>query len=353
MVKGLGQREVESALQEPVQGGKVRCNTCNRRCEVEEGKTGWCRTRTVRNGRLALLTYGQVSSLSSNPIEKKPLYHFYPGSYALTAGSWGCNFSCPWCQNWSISKTVAGEAPFISPGDFVAEAVRRGCQGTSISFNEPTLSLEWALEVFQAARSCRPPLYNTFVTNGYVTAEALTLLAEAGLDALNVDIKGDTDVYRRHCQADVEKVWQTCTLARELGLHLEITTLVIPGVNDDAEQLRLIASRIVQELGPDIPWHVTAYFPAYEFNAPPTPAATLARAQQIGREAGLNFVYLGNVEGAGSNTYCPGCNALLVERAGPALVRSRLLRSETCPQCGKAIPGIAWGWASKLQGHNT
>jgi pyruvate formate lyase activating enzyme len=324
VIDQLGQREVESALQEPLKGGRVRCNTCNRRCEVEDGKTGWCSTRMVTDGRLVVLTLGQVSSLSSNPIEKKPLYHFYPGSYALTAGSWGCNFSCPWCQNWSISKTISGEDRVISAKDFVAEAVRRGCQGTSISFNEPTLSLEWALEVFQAARSCRPPLYNTFVSNGYMTTDALRLLAKEGLDALNVDVKGDADVYRRHCQADVEQVWQTCNLAMSLGMHLEITTLVIPGVNDEVEQLRRIARRIVQDLGPDIPWHVNAYFPAHEFSAPPTPAATLARAYQLGRKAGVNFVYVGNLEGIGGDTRCPGCNALLVERAGLTVVRSRL-----------------------------
>lgn len=352
MIAGPEKREVESVLQEPLQGSTVRCNTCNRRCHIEEGKTGWCRTRVVQGGRLVVLTYGQVSSLSANPIEKKPFYHFYPGSYALTAGSWGCNFSCPWCQNWSISKTVSSDDRLISPKEFVAEAVRCGCQGTSISFNEPTLSLEWALDVFQAARSCRPALYNTFVTNGYMTTEALSLLAKAGLDAVNVDVKGDADVYRRHCRADAEKVWQTCTLANDLGLHLEITTLVIPGVNDEVEQLCLIASGIAQELGADIPWHVNAYFPAYEFNAPPTPASTVAWAQQTGRETGLNFVYVGNVEGTGGNTHCPSCNALLVERADVTLIQSRLSMSGACPECGEAIPGIGWDWASRLQGHH-
>lgn len=352
MVNGPGQQAVESVLQEPLDGGKVRCNTCNRRCEVQEGKTGWCRTRTVRSGRLTVLTYGRVSSLSSNPIEKKPFYHFYPGSYALTAGSWGCNFSCPWCQNWSISKKVSGDGPFMSPEDLVGETVRNGCHGTSISFNEPTLSLEWALEVFKATRDRSSLLYNTFVTNGYMTPEALRLLAKEGLDALNVDIKGDADVYRRHCHADVEKVWQTCRLTKSLGLHLETTTLIIPGVNDEAGQLRSIASRIVRELGPDTPWHVNAYFPDYEFSAPPTPAATLVRAQEIGKEAALNFVYIGNVQGPGSNTYCPCCNALLVERAGLALVQNHLSRSGACPDCGKIIPGVAWDWVSKSAEHD-
>jgi pyruvate formate lyase activating enzyme len=271
-------RIVEALLQEPLGDGRVRCHTCHRQCVIGEGKTGWCRTRMVRGGRLYTLTYGRVSSLASNPIEKKPLYHFYPGSHALTAGSWSCNFTCPWCQNWHLSKSASGSDRFMTPAAFVEETLRCHCQGTSISFNEPTLSLEWSLEVFRTARNAKPPLYNTFVTNGYMTSDALKLLAEAGLDALNIDIKGDAATCQRYCQADVAQVWENCKLARQLGLHLEITTLVIPGVNDDDESLRGIASRIASELGRDVPWHVNAYCPAYRFNAPPTPTATMTRA---------------------------------------------------------------------------
>lgn len=337
---------IEALLQEPLADGRVRCHTCHRECVIAEDQTGWCRTRTVRGGRLHTVTYGRVSSLSSNPIEKKPLYHFYPGSQALTAGSWSCNFACPWCQNWHISKSASGSDRFMTPAGFVKETLRHGCRGTSISFNEPTLSLEWSLEVFRASRSTKHPLYNTLVTNGYMTAEALKLLAEAGLDALNIDIKGDAASCRRYCQADVDHVWENCKLARQMRLHLEITTLVIPGVNDGEAQLRGIASRIVNELGRDVPWHVNAYSPACQFNAPPTPATTLTRAKQIGQAAGVDFVYIGNVAGTGADTYCPACGTLLIKRYGLTLLESRVTRAGVCPKCSRPIPGVGWNWVT-------
>jgi pyruvate formate lyase activating enzyme len=288
---------------------------------------------------LVTLIYGAVSSLSANPIEKKPLYHFHPGTLALTSGSLSCNFDCPWCQNLGISKSAPGEgrAVYMSPGGFVQRAVDLGCQGTSISLNEPTLSLEWSLEVFRLARE--RGLYNTYVTNGYMTPEALQLLVEAGLDAMNVDIKGDAQAVRRYCGTDVEKVWRNCQLTVQASVWLEITTLVVPGVNDEAKVLRGIAERIAADLGPDVPWHVSGYYPAYRFTAPPTPVRTLERAWRIGREVGLRFVYLGNILGHRlENTYCPGCGALLVGRRGLGLTRYRLERGR-CPDCGRAISG--------------
>ncbi len=214
----------ESLLHER-EGNKIRCNVCERRCLLVEGAFGWCRTRQNRGGRLLTLIYGCVSSLSANPIEKKPFYHFHPGTSALTAGSWSCNFGCPWCQNWKISKAAPpAEGNYISPEGFMRLVEERDCQGTSISFNEPTLSLEWALDVFRLAR--RRGFFNTFVTNGYMTPEALSLLIEAGLDTMNVDVKGDALVVRKFCKGiEVEKVWSTCRLARGRGVHLEITTL--------------------------------------------------------------------------------------------------------------------------------
>jgi len=333
----------ETLLQAPTDG-KVRCLICERRCLLVEGGQGWCRTRVNRGGTLYTLTYGAVSSLSANPIEKKPLYHFYPGSRALTAGSWSCNFGCPWCQNWHISKSAPpAQGRFMSPETFVRETLRRGCQGTSISFNEPTLSLEWSLDVFRLARA--QGLYNTYVTNGYMTAEALALLAEAGLDAMNVDIKGDAKaVWKYGKGVDVEKVWARCRQARELGLHLEITTLVIPGVNDSDEVLQSMAQRIAAELGPETPWHVSGYYPAYRFKAPPTPVQTLERAWRIGREVGLQFVYIGNVPGHPcDSTHCPKCGALLIARYGFELLRYKLADGR-CPRCGRAIPGVGWDW---------
>jgi pyruvate formate lyase activating enzyme len=330
---------IQPALLQEQAGGRLRCLTCERRCEIAPEGLGWCRTRRHQDGHLVTLTYGAISSLSANPIEKKPLYHFRPGTVALTSGAWSCNFGCPWCQNYHISKAAPGGGQYIPAAEFVSEAIALGCQGTSISLNEPTLSLEWSLEVFRLAHA--RGLYNTYVTNGYMTPQALRLLVDAGLDAMNVDIKGDPTAVRQYCGGiDVEKVWRNCRLGRKLGLHLEITTLVIPGVNDQDEVLLGIATRLATELGPDVPWHLSGYHPAYRFTAPPTPVSTLERAWQTGTEAGLAFVYLGNVPGhRHENTPCPQCGTLLVRRHGLRLVASRLERGR-CPDCGRAIPGI-------------
>jgi pyruvate formate lyase activating enzyme len=238
----------------------------------------------------------------------------------------------------------------MAPEDFVLEALSRRCQGTSISFNEPTLSLEWSLDVFRLAR--KRGLYNTFVSNGYMTPKALRLLVEAGLDAINVDVKGDAGAVRHYCGIDVEKVWRNCRLARKAGVWLEITTLVIPGVNDGDGVLEGIAGRIAAELGADVPWHVSRYYPAYQFTAPPTPLRTLERAWRIGQEAGLQFIYLGNVPGpAGAwhrreHTRCPECGTLLIERWGFEVTGYHLEHGR-CPNCGQALPGV---WAGAVRG---
>jgi pyruvate formate lyase activating enzyme len=331
----------QSALLQERVDDSVRCLTCERRCVVAERERGWCRTRENRGGTLYTLIYGAVSSLSCNPIEKKPLYHFYPGSVALTAGSWSCNLACPWCQNWHLSKRSPSGSEFIAPEDFVARARERGCQGTSISFNEPTLSLEWSLDIFPLAHEAE--LYNTYVTNGYMTEEALTLLIEAGLDGMNVDVKGDRAAVRRHCKADVEIVWRNCRLASRGGVWIEITTLVIPGVNDSEDTLRTLAHRIVDELGPDTPWHLSRYFPAYRFDRSATPVSTLERAREIGLGAGLRHVYLGNVPGhAGENTICPKCGTILVRRESFRSSSRNLTPEGGCPRCGEKIAGVGW-----------
>ncbi|NIM96492.1 MAG: AmmeMemoRadiSam system radical SAM enzyme [Anaerolineales bacterium] len=331
----------EALLQESV-NGKVRCLTCERRCLLIEGGTGWCRTRVNQDGTLYTLSYGSPSSISANPIEKKPFYHFHPGTRALTIGGWSCNFGCPWCQNWDISKMAPpSQGRFLSPEDFVNETIRRGCQGTSISFNEPTLSLEWSLEVFQMAKS--KGLYNTYVTNGYMTAQALDLLSEAGLDAMNVDVKGTAPVVRKYCKGiRVEKVWERCVQAMELGIHLEITTLIIPGVNNDVQSLTTIAGRIHDELGANTPWHVSGYFPAYRFRAPQTPLDALERAWEIGKNAELPFTYIGNVPGHPcDNTSCPRCGEVLIERYGFDTIQN-LVTQGCCPFCGMRIAGVGW-----------
>jgi pyruvate formate lyase activating enzyme len=330
-----------SLLQERA-NGKIRCNVCERRCLIVPGGQGWCRTRAHQGGQLVTLIYGSVSSMAANPVEKKPFYHFYPGTYAFTAGSWSCNFGCPWCQNDDISKVTPPHiGRYISPEQFVSVTEHNHCQGTSISFNEPTLSLEWSLDVFRIAR--QRGLYNTYVTNGYITPEALALLVDAGLDAMNVDVKGDAIAVRKYCKGiDVHKVWDACRLARSQGVHVEITTLVIPGVNDTDPVLRDIAQRIVSELGSTIPWHLSAYFPAYRFTAPPTPVKTLERAWRLAKEAGLEFPYIGNVaEHRFNNTYCPECGALLIHRIGFTVLKNGI-RNGRCPTCSRSIAGV-WG----------
>jgi pyruvate formate lyase activating enzyme len=349
MVRDGGQSALEpftrtALLQEPVRryppGARLRCLTCERRCEIAPGGLGWCRTRRHQDGELVTLTYGAISSLSANPIEKKPLYHFFPGTVALTSGAWSCNFDCPWCQNWEISKSPPQPGRYLSPAEFVRRAVDLGCQGTSISLNEPALSLEWSLDVFRLAREAG--LYNTYVTNGYMTPEALRLLVEAGLDAMNVDVKGDASAVRQYCGTDAEVVWRNCRLAREADVWLEVTTLVVPGVNDSDGVLAGIAERIVADLGPEVPWHASGYYPAYKFEAPPTPVRALERAWHLGREAGLQFVYVGNVLGhKGENTYCPACGGQLIERWGLRMVRCRL-KGGRCLHCGRTVPGV-WG----------
>jgi pyruvate formate lyase activating enzyme len=331
----------EALLQDKI-NHKVRCQVCERRCLIAPGGLGWCRTRALRNDRLVTLIYGAVSSLAADPIEKKPFYHFHPGTLTLTAGSWSCNFGCPWCQNWTIARVAPPEkGQYVSPERFVKLARRTGCQGVSISYNEPTLSLEWSLDVFRLARPSG--LYTTYVTNGYLTREALGLLLEAGLDAMNVDLKGDATGVRRYCKGvDVEKVWALARLARAHGVHVEITTLVIPTVNDDEPTLRGIAARVVEDLGAEVPWHVTGYRPAYRFTAPPTPVVTLEQAWRIGTEAGLEFVYVGNMPGQRHNdTLCPACGGLLIQRSGLDVLRNEM-RNGRCPGCGQAIAGV-WG----------
>ncbi len=335
----------EALLQERIDG-KVRCDVCERRCELVEGGEGWCRTRVNDGGVLYTTVYGAVSSLGVDPIEKKPFYHFYPGSSTLTAGGWSCNLACPWCQNWTIARVPPpAKAEYISPERFVDMAERLECRGVSISYNEPTLALDWSVDVFRRAQA--NGLYTAFVTNGYMTPEALSLLNEAGLDAMNIDVKGDAEVLHDYGKgADVEKVWAICRLARQYEIHVEITTLVIPGVNDSNAILRGIAERIVSELGPEVPWHVSSYYPAYQFTTRATPPSTLEHAWTLGREAGLEFVYLGNVPGHRyDNTYCPSCNTTLIRRQG-VKVEPNGLHEGHCTRCGRRIAGV---WPSEIE----
>lgn len=336
---------IKEALLQKIKNSKIICLTCERRCETEEGEFGFCKTRKNIGGKLYTLVYGEISSISANPIEKKPLYHFYPGSYALTVGTWSCNFTCPWCQNFRISKYPQniGKGKFISPEEFIKLTKKYDCRGTSFSFNEPTLLFEYSLEVFYLAK--KQGLYNTYVTNGYMTEEALKALIEHGLDAMNIDIKGDAQFVKKYCGADLEKIWRNVKIAKENNIWIELTTLTIPGLNDTKRALTEIAKKIKEELGEDTPWHLNAYYPAYDFSwksyVPSTPTETLEKAYEIAKEEGLKYVYIGNIPNhPAQNTYCPNCHKLLIERNALTLQRYFLDKEKRCPQCKEKIPVI-------------
>jgi pyruvate formate lyase activating enzyme len=320
-------------------GSKVRCGVCARRCLIEPGATAWCQTRANHDGVLVVTIYGAVAALGADPIEKKPLYHFRPGVTVLTAGGLSCNFHCPWCRN--IEFTAGANSPewyCVDPARFVETARRMQCQGVALSYNEPVLSLEWATEVFPIAR--RAGLATVLVTNGYLTAEAFELLIEAGLEAVNIDVKGNAETLQRWCGgASGEQVWNSCRYARRAGLHLEIATPLIPGVNDEAVQLREIARRIAGDLGPATPWHLTAYRPAGKFYAPAAAPEAVRERAALARSEGLQFVYPGNVPpGEDFHTWCPSCMNLLVMR-GEKGASSPGLNAGACRDCGYLLPG--------------
>jgi len=336
----------EALLYEERSDGSVRCGVCWRRCIIKPGKRGYCGARANLDGRLYVLTYGDISSISANPIEKKPFHHFHPGSHALTIGGWGCNACCVWCQNWSISKRHPDpkRCDYLTPDRFIEEVKRQGCQGTSFSFSEPTtVFFEYSLDVMPRAHAAG--YYNTYVTNGYMTPEALKRLAEAGLDAMNIDLKGCKEGVKRYCCLDVERVWSTARLAIKLGIWVEMTTLVVPGVNDSSRCLSSIARRIHDELGADVPWHVSAFYPAYRAVehglSTPTPIETLERGLRLGHQAGLNYVYIGNIPGhSAENTYCKKCGAILVRRVGYSISMVNLTPDSRCASCGTPNPFI-------------
>lgn len=309
-----------------------KCLICERQCSVKSGNYGYCKTRINKDGTIYTLNYGNISSISINRIEKKPIYHFYPGSRALTVGFWSCNLDCPWCHNYDISKSKPKFNECLRPGDFVQIALAGSCQGTSLSFNEPTLFLEWGFEVFEIAQGKN--LYNTIVTNGYMTEAALNLFINAGLNAANIDVKGDKKAVRDYCGIDVEKVWRNCKILKKNGIHLEITTLIIPTVNDNLSVLCDIGKRIRDELDTALPWHITRYYPSWQFSLPPTPIKFLEDVYHAAKEIGLKFVYLGNVEEHDySSTFCPNCSVRLIERAGLQIKDIKIDKSLKCYNC--------------------
>ncbi|MHA2378214.1 MAG: AmmeMemoRadiSam system radical SAM enzyme [Candidatus Thorarchaeota archaeon] len=334
---------LKGILQAPESQG-VRCLTCNHRCFLAEGKKGICSTRVNMEGTIHTLNHGNISSISNNPIEKKPFFHFAPGTKALTVGSWGCNATCPFCQNYDISKQdpSPSTSSHMSPESFVNMAVRGRSEGTSISLNEAaTLMLEWNIEVFRMAHG--RGLYNTIVTNGYMTTEALDLMIEAGLDAANVDIKGCNEGVKKVCGIDIERVWENLSRMREKGVHVEVTTLVVPGLADDKDCLLEIATRIVETLGRDTPWHVNRYFPHCQYQEPKTPIKTLLDARGIGWAQGLEYVYIGNMWQDGlEDTLCPDCNSQVYQRLGFRSKNTGTDEKGNCTECGHNLGIRFW-----------
>ena len=322
--------------------GSVDCRVCPRHCHVKPGHSGTCRARVNRDGVLYAITYGRVCSVAADPIEKKPLYHFFPGTTVLSLGTFGCNFACRHCQNWQIAHAdpleAARELRELPVRNLAVLAANNECQGVAWTYNEPTIWFEYVLDGAQAAHE--HGLYTVMVTNGYITEEALDILAPH-IDAYRVDVKGFSDEqYRELCRVrHIAPVLAATVRAKHKhGCHVEIVTNVIPTVNDDDETLRGIAEWIAAELGAETPWHVTRFMPYLELaHLPPTPIGTLERAVKIGADAGLRFVYLGNVPGHdGQNTTCPSCRRLLVRRTGSA-VEDVALRGTFCSMCGANV----------------
>jgi len=328
----------EAILYEPLKGGKVRCGLCERRCVISPNKRGLCKTRMNIDGRLYTLVYGDISAIDSRPIEIKPFFHFYPGSTALTISTWSCNLKCPWCQNWHLSYRVPepNNAKYIPPKDMVDEAIGRKDKGICISFQEPTLLFEYTIDLFRLAKEKN--LYNTYVSNGYMTIDALRMLKEAGMDAINIDIKGDKEAYYNYLGgAKEEIIWRNAHVAKEMGMHVEMIHLVVTGINDNKMKIEGLIKKHLDILGPETPLHFTRYFPAYRYFNPPTPTDILEFAYKEARRQGIYYPYIGNIPGHPfENTYCPYCGTLLIERVGYRITRWEI-KGKNCPHCKKEV----------------
>lgn len=292
--------------------------------------------RKNEDGALRTLTYGNISSVEPRPIEIKPFYHFYPGSSALTFATFSCNFRCPWCQNHQISKRT-GKGKDVSPDKMLELALQQRCDGLCASFQEPTLLFEYCIDLFPMAK--KAGLYNTFVSNGYMTEDALRALVAAGLDGLKVDVKGDAEVYRNMLNADVRHVWDTIALARTLGIHVEVVHLMVTRLNDDPEKVHNLVIDHLRYAGADVPLHFTRYHPECEYKAQSTSIRALETACKIAKEMGVRYPYIGNVPGHKfENTFCHGCGSMLIERSNCDLIQNNIVDGK-CPKCGARIPG--------------
>lgn len=329
-------------LAEPAANDAVRCLACAHRCLVRPGRRGICGVRENRHGRLVSLVYSRAVAVAVEPIEKKPLLHAFPGSLTFSIATRGCNFHCRHCQNWEISQADhpgPGIASRSLPPARVVELARHfGARSVAYTYVEPTVFLEYMVDSARLAHEAG--LANLMVTNGYHTPEVIGLLAPL-VDAANIDLKAfDDRFYRRVCGATLGPVLDSLIEWRRRGVWVEVTTLLIPGLNDGDEELRRLTAWLVRELGSETPWHVSRFFPAFRMtDVPMTPLHTIARAVEIGRAAGLRHVYPGNLGGGRVDTTCASCGELLLSRAGYRISEARLVAS-CCPTCGRRLAGI-------------
>jgi pyruvate formate lyase activating enzyme len=326
---------------DPLQGTNVRCRLCPAACEIPDGGAGRCGARTNRGGALWSRVYGRPRALHVDPIEKKPLFHVLPGTTVLSAGTAGCNLTCSFCQNWGLTRQPSAPRPedeFVPPARLVETAVAHGCPSIAFTYNEPTILAEYVLDTALLAREAG--LKVVTVTNGYIARPALDELY-AHVDAANVDLKAfDDGFYRRHCGGALAPVLQALQAMKARGTWLEVTTLVIPGLNDTPEAMAEEAAWLRDHLGPDTPLHLSAFHPDHRMqDRPPTPAATLHDLRLAALAAGLRFVYEGNTPDAAADTPCPCCGIAVLERRWFSVVRDRLPDGR-CEACGAVVPGV-------------
>ncbi|MFH1583915.1 MAG: AmmeMemoRadiSam system radical SAM enzyme [Actinomycetota bacterium] len=333
----------EAMLYEKVGNKKVQCNLCAHRCKINEGKKGICLVRENRDGILYTLVYGRTISQAIDPIEKKPLFNFYPGTTAYSIATVGCNFKCQFCQNWEISQMVRDKHLIMgneaSPESIVENAKRYGSKSIAYTYTEPTIFFEYAYDTAKLAHEA--DIKNVFVTNGYMTEEALKEI-NPYLDAANVDLKSfSDDFYRKLCGARLQPVLDALKLMKKLGIWVEVTTLIIPSLNDSADELGKIAKFIVNELDDDTPWHISRFYPSYNLkDKPPTPIDTIHKAREIGLNEGLKYVYEGNVpDSKGESTYCPNCKNLVIKRWGYQITKKDI-KDGICQHCSFKIDGV-------------
>lgn len=317
----------------------VKCKICAHSCVIAPGARGICRTRENKAGKLYSLIYGELTASAVDPIEKKPLFHFWPGSFSFSISSVGCNFRCPWCQNYNISQAEPGDiyTEPMEPQRVVELAVRYGCRSISYTYNEPVIWHEYVLDTARLAKE--KGILNVLVTNGYATRDAMDHLT-GYIDAANVDVKGFTEhFYREYCKASLNCVLDATADMKRRGIHVETTMLLIPTLNDDPSLIREMVRWHLKELGSEVPLHFSGFHPCYKLTeVQSTPTGTMTLAREIALKEGIKYAYVGNVPGnEGENTFCPSCKSLVIERIGYQIGRWNLDRDNKCLRCGSKI----------------